>query len=367
MRVAVNAAVMAHPLTGVARYAFELGRALAGLGHDVEYWTWNRFRKSLRERLGPGPVVRTFPHLRGMGSAVLPWLNSMTASIDVHHFPNGDLLPSRVPRTAMIHDMAPFLFDDILEPGLRDFYRRRTARVVEECAVITVNSTTTLDHLLEVFPEAEGRCRTTPLGCDHELPPPGGPGDLPSGVVPGYLLSVGTVEPRKDYATAIRASKMLAGGHGGSSFPGLVIAGGDGYRAAETRELVRELGMGDLVHFTGYIDETALSTLYAHASAYIHSSLHEGFGLTVAEAIRHGIPVAAAGNSAIVEMFDGLFERFDTGSAESAAEAAAVVLAKGRGTTPGGGNGHPPSGLTWDNCARLTAMAFRELAGGAGA
>lgn len=366
MRVAVNAAVMAHPLTGVARYAFELGRALSSLGHEVEYWTWNRFHASLRERLGPGPVIRTFPHLRGLGPAVMPWLTSMTARIDVHHFPNGDLLPSRAPRTAMIHDMAPFLFDDILKPDLREFYRRRTARVVRECAAITVNSMTTLNHLLEVFPEARDRSHPTPLGCDHELPPAGGSCDLPPGIAPGFLLSVGTVEPRKDYATAIRASKLLVERHGASSFPGLVIAGGDGYRATETKALVRELGMGGMVHFTGYVGEDALSTLYAHASAYIHSSLHEGFGLTVAEAIRQGLPVAAAANSAIVELFDGLFVGFETGSAESAAEAAAVVLAKGRAATTVDRAGHAPPGLTWENCARLTARAFRELAGGSG-
>lgn len=363
MRVAVNAAVMAHPLTGVARYAFELGRALSGLGHEVEYWTWNRFRSSLRERLGPGPVVRTFPHLHGIGPAVIPLLTSMTARIDVHHFPNGDLLPSRAPRTAMIHDMAPFLFDGILDPGVRDFYRRRTARVVRECAAITVNSMTTLDHLLEVFPEARGRCHPTPLGCDHELVPPGGPDDLPPGVRPGYLLSVGTVEPRKDYPTAIRASKLLLERLGASSFPGLVIAGGDGYSAQETRALVRELGMGGMVHFTGFVGEGTLSTLYAHASAYIHSSLHEGFGLTVAEAIRQGLPVAAARNSAIVELFDGLFVGFETGSAESAAEAAAVALAMGRGSTPGDRACHATKVLTWENCARLTEGAFREVTG----
>lgn len=363
MRVAMNAAVIAHPLTGVARYAFELGGALTDLGIEVEYWTWDRFRDVLRTSIGDGPIIRTFPHLKGIGTALVPGMKSIAARLDVYHFPNGDLLKCPVPRTAMVHDLAPFLFDDILPPDMRDFYREKTRRVVKLCAAVTVNSRTTLENLLDLFPEGAARYHLTPLGCDHRLPPAGAPGELPCGLEPGYILSVGTIEPRKDYETLIRAWGLLSG-PGGVSIPPMVIAGGDGFLAEETRMLARKTAPGGGVHFAGYVDEGTLSTLYAHAALYVHSSIHEGFGLPVAEAMKWDLPVAAADNSAIRELFGGLYMPFDTGSPESAADAISAALA----SRPDHGliesRRSVLEGLTWRNCAGRTAEAFTAATGG---
>jgi len=361
VRVAMDAAVMAHPLTGVARYAFELGKALSLQGHAVEYWTFNRLRGPLTAKVGSDSRIRTFPHLRGAGPCVFPHLWSLISRPDIHHFPNGDLFPSPVPRTAMIHDLAPFLFDDILPPDLRDFYRERTRRIVRLRKVITVNSQTTMDHLLDIFPEASDRCRLTPLGCDHVLRLPAPAGKPPQGLAPGYLLSVGTIEPRKDYATLIRAYRLLSDRPGGSDLPPLVIAGGDGYRADEVRDLARTLLPDDRVRFTGYVDGEMLSSLYAHAAAYLQASLHEGFGLPVAEAALLGLPVAAADNSAISELFSGLYEPFETGVPESAADAMEKVLHRRRRTPDDPTVIRKLDGLTWSNCAALTASAFESV------
>ncbi len=362
MRVAINAAVIAHPLTGVARYAFELGGALTDLGLDVEYWTWDRFRDDLRASIGEGPVIRTFPHLKGMGTALVPGMKSLATRLDVYHFPNGDLLKCPVPKTAMIHDLAPFLFDGILPPDMRDFYREKTRRVVRLCAAVTVNSRTTLANLLELFPEGQDRYHLTPLGCDHILPPAGAPDALPCGLEPGYILSVGTIEPRKDYETLIRAWGLLSGPGRGEA-PPLVIAGGDGFMAEETRMLARQTSPGGGVHFAGYVDESTLSTLYAHAALYVHSSIHEGFGLPVAEAMRWGLPVAAADNSAVRELFGGLYIPFDTGSPESAAAAISAALASRPDPELVESRSRVLEGLSWRNCAARTAEAFAAATG----
>ncbi len=357
----MDAAVMAHPLTGVARYAFELGEALSLRGHEVEYWTFDRFRGPLTVKVRSGSRVRTFPHLHGAGPCIFPYLWRLISRPDIHHFPNGDLLPSPVPRTAMIHDLAPFLFDGILPPDLRDFYRERIRRIVRLCAAITVNSRTTMDHLLDLFPEASDRCHLTPLGCDHALRHAVPEEEPPFGLAQGYLLSVGTIEPRKDYGTLIRAFRLLSDRSGGKGLPLLVIAGSDGYRADEVRDLARTLLPGDRIRFTGYVDEDILASLYAHAAAYLHSSLHEGFGLPVAEAALRGLPVASADNSAIRELFSGLYEPFETGSPESAATAIEKTLSSQR-RTPGDPTAlQMLDGLTWSNCARLTASAFESV------
>ena len=362
MRAAINSAVVSNPLTGIARYAFELGAALERAGVGVEYWTWREHGRALRQLVPEGSATRTFPRLHGIGTALLPWLLSRTSGVDVFHFPNGDLLGSAVPRTSMIHDLAPFLFDDLFPPELTAFYRERTSRVVLECDVIAVNSGTTRDDLLTLFPSAEGRVHLTLPGCDHPLPRPDGPDGLPDGIRPGYLLTVGTIEPRKNMATLIRAYALLAGGDPRSdALPPLVICGGPGYRAERVLSLPRELGIESLVMPVGYATERVLATLFEHCTGYVHPALYEGFGLPVAEALVRGLPVAASAGSALSELFGGLYVPFDCRSPESIADAIRSLLEAG---PPSAGQlaarSEAMSGMTWRNCARETIRLFER-------
>ncbi len=360
MRVVLDASVIANPLTGIARYAFELASSMTLCGADVEYWTWERLGSALRQKLGAGPTVRTFPHLRGAGTALIPSVMCRRHGVDVFHFPNGDLLRCPVPATSMIHDLTPFIFDDILPAELAGFYRERTRRVVKRCGAIFVNSQTTLDDLERFFPEGRERYFLTHLGSDHPLAEPEPADRPPFGLEPGYLLAVGTIEPRKNYGTLLRAYAALSGRRPGH-LPRLVICGGDGYRAGEIRRLSIDLGLRETVTFTGYAGEGELASLYGHACAFVHPALYEGFGFPIVEAVRRGLPVAASDNSSVRELFEGLFLPFDAGSVESAAEAIEALPG-----TPLDAQGEEIrrmvlERLTWRNCAERTLAVMRDL------
>lgn len=360
MKIAIDASVVANPLTGVARYAFELSGALSACGAEVEYWTWKRLRQALERRLGPEAAIVTFPHLRGLGTAVLPSLMCRTRGIEVFHFPNGDLLRCPAPSTAMVHDLAPFIFDSILPRSFTEHYRERTRKVVARCAAVFVNSRTTLEDLERFFPEGRDRYFLTIPGSDHALPASEGSGKPPFGLSPGYLLSVGTIEPRKNYDTLLRAYGMLAQRRG-PDLPKLVICGGDGYRAADTRNLAGELGLTGRAVFTGYAGESELAALYGNATGYIHSSLYEGFGFPLVEAMKRGLPIAAADNSAVRELFSGLYLPFDAGSAESAADSMESLLDGGLDDSVRAARENVLARLTWRRCAEETLAVFRSL------
>ncbi|MBN1433602.1 glycosyltransferase family 4 protein [Candidatus Fermentibacterales bacterium] len=363
MKVVINSAVLSNPLTGVARYAFELGAALGGLDSvSVEYWASRSFRDRLRQHLDPGSVYRTFRHLRGLGPAVLPALMSAAHGVDVVHFPNGDLLPCPVPRTAMVHDLAPFILEDLLPRRLTEHYRGRTQRIVGRCRAIMVNSRTTMSDLLERFPEAEGRCFLTIPGSDHRRASDGKV-PLPPGLRPGYLLSVGTMEPRKNYDRLIRAYGNLVTARAGEEVPPLVICGGPGYLSAETIRLASSLGLGERVRFTGYVSEEVLSTLYRNARAYVHPSLYEGFCFPVAEAIRAGLPVAAADNSAIRELYSGMYEPFDALDIGSITSALTPIALHDVSAPAPDARRELLASLSWRACAERTLEALRSACG----
>ncbi len=114
-----------------------------------------------------------------------------------------------------------------------------------------------------------------------------------------YLLMVGTLEPRKNHAAALRVLARLAR----EGFPHrLLIAGGRGWLFRPIRKLVDELGLGDRVRFTGYVTDEELPALYTGADCLVMPSLYEGFGFPVLEAMACGTPVVCSNVSSLPEV-----------------------------------------------------------------
>ncbi len=102
-----------------------------------------------------------------------------------------------------------------------------------------------------------------------------------------YILYVGTIEPRKNLKTLIRAFKDIRNKYDLS----LILAGGLGYLSEDIISYSEELGIKNDVIFTKYVDEETLLCLYNHAQIFVFPSLYEGFGLPPLEAMACGVPV----------------------------------------------------------------------------
>jgi glycosyltransferase involved in cell wall biosynthesis len=131
-----------------------------------------------------------------------------------------------------------------------------------------------------VDPEAVRRFRE-----QHDLPP-------------RFLLSVGTLEPRKNIVTLIRA---YAKAKDRLDLP-LLIGGGKGWLYDEMFALVQALGLQQDVKFIGFIPREQLQLYYAAATAFVYPSLYEGFGLPLLEAMSVGTPVVTSDAGALVEV-----------------------------------------------------------------
>ncbi|MEL7060171.1 MAG: glycosyltransferase family 1 protein [Acidobacteriota bacterium] len=108
----------------------------------------------------------------------------------------------------------------------------------------------------------------------------------------GYILAVGTLEPRKNLLRLVRAHAGLPRSLR-QRFP-LWIAGGGGWRNAELLAALEAAEDDGTVRRLGRVDDATLTELYAGASLVAFVSLAEGFGLPVAEAMAHGVPVLAS-------------------------------------------------------------------------
>jgi alpha-1,3-rhamnosyl/mannosyltransferase len=137
---------------------------------------------------------------------------------------------------------------------------------------------------------AEGRITVVPSGADHLPPPDAAATDAllqRVGVSGPYLLTVSTLEPRKNVDRLVRAFGRVR-----ASLPGpwpLVIVGPSGWGPVPV-----EPGVDEHVVFTGSVPAAVLSELYGRARAFAYVPLTEGYGLPPLEAMQAGVPTVVS-------------------------------------------------------------------------
>jgi len=114
-----------------------------------------------------------------------------------------------------------------------------------------------------------------------------------------YALTVGRLDPRKNFALTARVVKSLVER---SELDGLVIVGSEDFGANEFRRDLERDGTSHLVHHLSDLDTTSLQAVYRHASCLLYLSLAEGFGMPLIEAMAMGKPIIASNRTSIPEI-----------------------------------------------------------------
>jgi glycosyltransferase involved in cell wall biosynthesis len=119
------------------------------------------------------------------------------------------------------------------------------------------------------------------------------------GLSKGYLLYLGTLEPRKNITTLIEAYAQLRKIYGREEK--LVLVGGKGWLFDSIFQRVQELGLESEILFPGFVSDVQQLLWYHAASVFVYPSLYEGFGMPVTEALACGIPVVTSNVSSLPE------------------------------------------------------------------
>jgi glycosyltransferase involved in cell wall biosynthesis len=110
------------------------------------------------------------------------------------------------------------------------------------------------------------------------------------------VLCVGAIQKRKNQAELVKSFAAMPGDWS------LVLAGSEGYEAAETRKAIEESSARHRIQITGYISESELAAWYGRARIFAFPSLDEGFGMPILEAMAAGVPVVTGNRSALPEV-----------------------------------------------------------------
>jgi glycosyltransferase involved in cell wall biosynthesis len=278
------------------------------------------------------PRVRTRGLGRGGARGIVfqEWLLPAAAradALDVFFSPAYSCpLRLAVPRVTAVHDLSFFSWPQ--DFTLFDAWRRRAlvAASIRASERVPVCSAFTARELARLFPDRAARAVHVPLGADGDLlePRPRAAAREALGLSGPLVLSVGAILNRRCLPELLRAVARLRERH-----PGLVlevVGENRTHPPIDVAGLVAELGLGDTVRLSGFVDDAALALRYAAADVLVALSEYEGFGLPALEAAARGIPLVVGRAPSLGEIFRDAALLVDPRDEEGVARAIGRVL-----------------------------------------
>jgi glycosyltransferase involved in cell wall biosynthesis len=327
VRVIVNGVSALKPKTGVGHTTVYLHRALCERSPGDSFWLYPGDalgavgRRLLQKKTGSAQPARKSPGFRapltGLAKAAYRMHFRAAAQwgrFDLYHEPNFIPLRTHLPTIVTVHDLSVLLHPEWHPADRVAFHEKHFHEGVAAAERVIVVSEAVRREMIEGLGIAPNRVTAIHNGIGEQYFASGQHrGVRPTGteidasgsrldalLPPRYLLSVGTIEPRKNLLTVLRAFCDLPA-ETRSACP-LVLAGGWGWKSESVRELFEKEGRRRGAIHLGYVADADLPSLYAGATALLYPSFYEGFGLPPVEMLACGGGVIASTADAVREV-----------------------------------------------------------------
>lgn len=314
MRVLLDGQPLLGSRTGIGRYVSSLLSCL-NEPQDIEvFLAFNRIFKNVdaghilpdyrvHNNRFPYKVIRRLMKPNGLYEYPFDFFSK--EKYDLFHGTNFTIMPTaRAKNVVTIHDLAYMIYPESTSDKI---YRHHTTWVpysVEKADRIIADSFQTKLDLIKLLHVPEEKIDVVHLAGDpifrvmhyseyEQIV-------YRYGLPKQYILYVGTVEPRKNLITLIKAFHHLK--QQSNCRQKLVIVGAKGWKYSSIFELIQEFEMESDVLFTGYVSDDDLVGIYNGATCFVLPSIYEGFGLPLLEAMQCGIPVIGSNVSSIPEV-----------------------------------------------------------------
>lgn len=364
--IGVDGTPLYRRVDGIGRYSANLLRAVAGARPDWRFvvigFADDRSQPYLLEPLANVeqvylPLPRRWYQAAYSYRVRLPvgrWLPPLDALLA----PNYARFPwlGAVPTAVVVYDLTYVDLPGVVERRNLGHLRRTVPATVARADAVLAISDFTAERIEQTFP-GHAPLSVVDCGLDPAFLAPARAArlDLPA----GYLLCVGTLEPRKNLVTLLRAWASLE--------PGL--------RAAHPLVVVGKAGWGpddvpadvprdvlDQVRFTGYVPDADLPAVYRGARAFVFPSRYEGFGLPLLEAMSAGVPTVAADIPPFRAIGRDLVDYADPDQPEAFAAALRRVLAGRDEARLAAAAAHART-FTWQRSAEQAVAVLERLVG----
>jgi glycosyltransferase involved in cell wall biosynthesis len=296
--------------TGVGEYVHELVAAYTSLPEArsdrmvlfTSSWK-DRPAASLGHDLGAAVVDRQIP-VSVLNFAwhrlEAPAIERLAGDVDVVHSQHPLLIPAkRAAQAVTIHDLFFLSEPNRTRAEIRRDYATLAPRHARRAHAVLTSSRYSAARIERELGVAAERIYVCPPGPPRWSNLGRGPHVPPN----GYVLFLGTLEPRKNIGVLLDAYARLL--QTGVTLPKLVLAGRATVDAAEWLDRIARAPLAGSVEHRGYVPGHEREALYAGARLLVMPSLDEGFGLPVLEAMSAGVPVVASNRGSLPEVLGG--------------------------------------------------------------
>lgn len=291
-----------------------------------------------------------------------PPYNWFAGPADLYHFPNFVIPPlTRGGSIVTIHDMSFIRHPEFAEPKNLRYLSATIRRTAHKADAIVTDSKFSAMEIQDLLGIPAGRVFPIHLGVAPECRPPS-PDDIANtrrilDLDRPYLLTVGTIEPRKNLPLLVEAFEQL------KDFDGdLVVAGMTGWKFEPILDRIKTSSAASRIRLLSYVPDGELPGLYAGAAVFAIPSVYEGFGLPPLEAMACGTPVVSSRGGSLPEVLGDaaiLVEEFNAGAWATALQSLLSDAAL-RTRLVAAGLRHAAQ-FTWRETARQTWNVYRQV------
>jgi alpha-1,3-rhamnosyl/mannosyltransferase len=382
MQILFNAyAAVSPPLTGVGHYARRLLQGLAAHPAELELLCFNDNRIiDLPDFTAPLPGAPIRPHIvKRLAQSLAhrtPYARQLRTMLSgglvqdrypdaIYHEPNHILQPFRGRSVVTIHDISVLHYPEFHPKPRVTYFNRHLRETLARADRIITDSAFISRDLQRTLGVAVDRIRVVPLGIGAEFKPMADAVAAPAlaryGLaLRGYLLAVGTREPRKNLERLLEAYLMLPATLR-ARVP-LALVGPPGWRIEKLEERIGELERSGHMKRLGYVPDADRPALYAGAAGLAYPSLYEGFGLPPLEAAACGIPVLTSRDSPMEEVLGEKAVLVDPLDVDAIREGLLrLVDDPAFATTARNAAPDWHERYSWEACVARTLAVYREL------
>ncbi len=327
MKILLDTRWLKRKPTGVGWYISELAHQFSKISTD-EFTLLGGESKNLPQQLPriPLSIIKKKVY-QGLWKRVYwPKLDHLAGKQDVVHFMNGTAIPHSYPVNVLtVHDLTYIEHPEMIEAGNLVFLEKIMPWSIKQASHIIAVSEDTKADLHRYFNVPLERISVIYNGVDPIFLIPSEADEIANvqkkyKLPQKFFLSVSTIEPRKDYTTLIEAYNLLP--EEIKKEFSLIIVGSKGWQNEykKVTDLIHKLKLKNKVQLLGYVDYTDLPIIYKLAEIYLHTSIKEGFGIGLVQAMATHLPIIVSNTSCHPEIVKNAGLYFEPKNSEDLAD-----------------------------------------------